>query len=74
MLIYIYVGISKSDVMATKARKTVILACSRDNFMAVFGLIRVAASTDGPDFFGIISANNLYANFDILYWVYQKVS
>ena len=50
ILIY-HVGIPKSDVMGSKARKTVILAWSRDHFMAVFGLIRVAASTEGPDFF-----------------------
>ena len=40
----------KSDVIGSKAQKTVILAWLRDHFMAVFGLIRVAASTDGPAF------------------------
>ena len=50
ILIY-HVGIPKSDVKGSKTRKNVILAWSRDHFMAVFTLIRAAASTDGPDFF-----------------------
>ena len=52
MQILIYdIGIPKSDVMWSKVRKTEILAWSRDHFMAVFGLIRVAASIDGLIFF-----------------------